>query len=78
MIIDCWSKYEFWSRLEAREGKFGFTWSCRERIVLEERSKQKKSENEIAEFPQREIDRPNHISPPICWVKIQTGGMSPI
>lgn len=26
----------------------------------------------------REMHRPEHISPPICWVKIQTGGMGPI
>lgn len=43
-----------------------------------QQQKKKGSENEIAEFPQRETDRPEHITPPICWVKIQIGGMSPI
>lgn len=50
----------------------------RERLLFEKRSKKRESENEIAEFPQREIDRPDRISPSICWVKIQTGEMSPI
>lgn len=32
----------------------------------------------MAEFPQRETERPDRISPPICRVETQAGGMSPI
>lgn len=47
-------------------------------LAFHTRGKQKESENETAKFPQRAIAGPGRISPPICWVKIQTSGMSPI